>query len=311
VSDDEVRVELRAGLDPATVEAVLALVEAATETDGVRPLSEHTMLHLRYGGDAAASNALLFEPDGALAAYGHLDTTDEVEGASAEIAVHPAHRQRGRGRTMLQALLNASPGGRMRLWAHGKNSAAGALARSMGFTQMRELWQMRRSLYAQLDPPSLPAGVTVRTFRPGEDDSAWVALNALAFAAHPEQGQWTLEDLSRRVAEAWFDPEGFFLAERDGRMVGFHWTKVHGGPANEAGDGHGHERIGEVYVVGVDPAEHGNGLGTALTLVGLGHLRGLGLAQVMLYVDADNAAAIRLYRKLGFTHWDTDTMFRR
>jgi mycothiol synthase len=174
----------------------------------------------------------------------------------------------------------------------------------MGFTVARSLWQMRRSLYAPLPAPTLPDGVFVRTFRAGTDDAAWLALNARAFATHPEQGRWTEQDLAHRLAEPWFDPAGFFLAVRaPERLVGFHWTKVHGAGA------HGHEPIGEVYVVGVDPDEQGHGLGRALTLVGLQHLRGSGLASVLLYVDEDNTAAIRLYTDLGFTRWDVDVMF--
>src|SRR6185437_13617964 len=99
----------------------------------------------------------------------------------------------------------------------------------------------------------LPAGVRLRTFRPGADDEAWLALNAAAFADHPEQGSWTLQDLHARMAESWFDPQGFLLAEtEDGELAGFHWTKIHGGDGHghqHSGD-HGHEPIGEVYVVG-------------------------------------------------------------
>ncbi|MFZ5851148.1 MAG: mycothiol synthase [Actinomycetota bacterium] len=301
-------VQVRGRLNPAEVAEVTDLVDAATAADGVRPLSEHVSLHLRYGGDLPARNLLLREPDGTLAGYAHLDVTDPVEGGSAELVVHPARRGRGHGRALVAAALAQSPPRGLRLWAHGEHPAAARLAATMGFWRSRSLWQMRRSLFAPLPAPRWPEGVTLRTFRPGGDDEAWVALNARSFADHPEQGGWSVADLRRRLGEPWFDPAGFFLAERAGRLVGFHWTKVHGSPATNGG--HGHEPIGEVYVVGVLPEEQGHGLGRALTLAGLAHLRQQGLPAAMLYVDADNVPAIRLYADLGFTHWDTDTMFR-
>ncbi len=325
-----VSVEVVGQLDAAEVRAVSGVVEAATEADGVRPLSEHVVLHLRYGGDDRVRNVLTWAGD-ELAGYAHLDVTDEVEGASAELVVAPAHRGRGVGRRLVEATVAETPDGRLRLWSHGGHPGAAALARSLGFVETRALWQLRRSLYAALPQVELPAGVTVRTFVPGPDDEAWVALNSAVFAGHPEQGSRSLDDLHRRVAEPWFDPAGFFLAERHDldrgdRLVGFHWTKVHGGGGNSherpaehdqphAHEGltgsHGHDPIGEVYVVGVDPAEQGNGLGRALTLVGLRHLRQRGLPDAMLYVDADNAAAIAVYTALGFTRWETDVMFRK
>lgn len=298
-----VRVENRERLDEREITEVLDVVEAATETDGVRPLNEHVMLHLRYGGDRRARSLLLYDGD-ALAGYAHVDPTDEVEGPSGELVIRPAHRSRGHGKRLLRAVLELTDG-RLRLWAHGDHPGAGALAESLGFVRMRSLWQMRRSLFAPLPAIALPADVRLRAFVPGQDEEAWLKVNAAAFASHPEQGAWTLEDVRRREAESWFDPAGFFLAFRGDRLVGFHWTKIHGSSPEE----HGHEPIGEVYVVGIDPSQQGTGLGKALTVTGLGHLRARGLAQAMLYVDEANTAAIRLYESLGFSRWDVDVMY--
>ena len=303
------RVEHVSRLSPGHVAMVIELVEAATEADGVRPLSEHVLLHLRHGGEEATRNVLLYHGE-KLAAFGHLDVADKVAGPSAEVVVHPERRRSGYGRRLVQELMSAAPQGRLRLWAHGEHPAAAALAASMGFSRSRILWQMRRSLNAALPEPVVPDDVDVRTFQPGRDDRRWVALNRAVFAEHPEQGRWALDDLRVRMNESWFDPAGFFLAERAGRLVGFHWTKVHGASSDHGSD-HAHQRIGEVYVVGVEASEHGKGLGRALTLVGLRHLRQRGLADAMLYVEADHEPAVRLYTSLGFTRWENDVMFGR
>ena len=200
------------------------------------------------------------------------------------------------------------------MWAHGDLPAARALAHRAGFARVRSLWRMRRPLADPLPDPVVPAGSHAAHVSVGADEAAWLDLNRKAFASHPEQGAWTAEDLSLREREPWFDPAGFFLAERDGKLAGFHWTKVHYQAATKTRPGsarsEGHEPIGEVYVVGVDPAAQGSGLGRALTLAGLRYLRSRGLPEVMLYVDEDNAPAIRLYESLGFAHQGTDVMFR-
>jgi len=336
---------------------VLELVRAATDEDDVRPLSEHVMLHLRYGGDPGARD-LLLRSRGELAGYAHLDPASPIEGPSGELVIHPAHRGHGLGLDLTLALVAEAGHGPLRLWAHGDLPAATRLAAAAGFDRVRSLWQMRRSLLSRIGQARLPDGVTVRPFAVGQDEQQWLQVNGRAFASHPEQGGWTRADLDLREREPWFDPDGFFLAERGGKIVGFHWTKVHGrtaaagpgdGPraqrdeggaeprADHGADhgaehgadhgaehgadhgaaadhgggqaGHSHEPIGEVYVVGVDPAERGTGLGRALTVIGLRYLRSLGLLQVMLYVDESNTAAIGLYESLGFTHWATDVMF--
>ena len=321
-SDDDVVVR-RDRLEPAEVAGIIALTHAAGDADGAYPLSEHVMLHLRHGGDRPATHVLAHS-SGLLVGYAHVDPTDVVEGPSAELCVHPLYRRRGLGRALVLATIAAAeetdPVGRLRLWAHGDHPSANALALSLGFVRSRVLWQMRRSLYAPVPAPTLPDGVVLREFRPGDDDAAWLGLNNRVFADHPDQGGWTEEDLRVRLNEDWFDPAGFLLADRDGLLVGFHWTKVHGTLRHDHGAGaleadqdheHDHDPIGEVYVLGVDPAAHGEGLGVALTLAGLRYLRGRGLDQVMLYVDETNTTAIRLYQSLDFARWSTDVSFRR
>jgi mycothiol synthase len=294
-------------------------MDAVAGTDGDYPLSEHVVLHVRHGGDADVRHLLIRDGDAVDApviGYAHVDVTDQVVGSSAEMAVHPDHRRRGLGRALVEAALEESPDGRLRLWAHGEHPGSAALARH-GFTRARVLFQMRRSLFTPVPAPELPAGVRLRPFQVRRDEAAWIRVNNRAFSEHPDQGRWTERDLQLREAEPWFDPAGFLLAERrtDGALLGFHWTKVHGadpldGPGTHDHE-HAHEPIGEVYVLGVDPAGQGLGLGRALTLAGLRHLRGRGLAQAMLYVDESNTTAVRLYESLGFTRWSTDICFAR
>jgi mycothiol synthase len=295
-------------LDPDQVAEVLALARAARDADGTFPFAEQVVLHLRHGGDPPAVHLLARDRDRRLAGYAHVDTTDREAGATAEMVVHPQERRQGLGRRLAETAVAVAserdPAGRLRLWAHGDHPASAALARSLGFTRSRVLYQLRRSLHDPVPAPVLPDGVGLRPFRPGTDEEAWLALNARAFAGHPEQGRWTARDLRTRMAGSWFDPDGFLLAERDGHLLGFHWTKIHSGEGR-------HQPIGEVYVLGVDPAAHGLGLGTALTLAGLRHLRGQGLGQAMLYVDESNRAAVALYTKLGFARWSVDVAFTR
>ncbi len=294
-------------LSDADVVQVRVLLDQVQDADGMPPLSEHVMLHLPRGGDADVRHLLVRDGD-ALVGYAHLDVTDQVAGSSGELAVRPDRRGHGIGRALVEELLRQSPDGRLRLWAHGEHPAAAALAHSLGFQRTRSLWQMRRALDVPLPEVDLPVGVQIRTFVPGQDEQVWTDLNNKAFAAHPDQGGWGLDEVLMREAESWFDPLGFFLAERDGELVGFHWTKVHG--AHDHAD-HDHDALGEVYVVGVDPSEQGRGLGPALTLLGLHHLRDIGLHEVLLYVDEGNTNAIRVYERLGFSRHATDVCFSR
>ncbi|WP_425424204.1 mycothiol synthase [Streptomyces chattanoogensis] len=296
------KVQVVEELTPDAAAAVLELIEQAARTDGQPAVSEQGRLQLRGGQRAGVRHVLvhaLVEDEEKLVGYGQLEDTDPVEAPAAELVVHPGHRGRGHGRALGTELL-AQSGRRLRVWAHGGHPAARHLAQTLGLTMFRELRQMRRSLAdLALPEPTLPEGVSLRTFQPGTDDVAWLEANAAAFAHHPEQGSLTQLDLDARKAEPWFDPKGFFLAEKEGRLVGFHWTKVHA-----------EEGLGEVYVLGVRPGAQGGGLGKALTAIGLRHLAAQGLPTAMLYVDADNVAAVSVYERLGFLTHETDLMYR-
>ncbi|MFF1444018.1 mycothiol synthase [Streptomyces sp. NPDC058295] len=303
-SDDIARIpgsrsiETHSELSPEQTEAVLELLAEAARTDGQQAVSEQGRLQLRGGAREDVSHLVLTLGD-ELVGYAQLEDTDPVEAPAAELVVHPSHRGHGHGRALGSALLAAS-GKRLRVWAHGGHSAARHLAQVLGLSLFRELRQMRRPLTdLELPDPVLPEGVTVRAFVPGKDDSAWLAVNAASFAHHPEQGSLTQRDLDARRSEPWFDPAGFFLAFHGERLVGFHWTKVHA-----------EEQLGEVYVLGVAPGAQGGGLGKSLTTIGLRHLAAQGLPTAMLYVDADNKAAVSVYERLGFLTHETDLMYR-
>nr|WP_230566533.1 mycothiol synthase [Saccharothrix luteola] len=273
------------------------MLGAAEAADGVAPVGEAVTLRLRP--DARGSRHLLVRDGGALVGYLHLDVFGDSDGNEvAELAVHPDHRRRGHGAALVGAVADrAKP---LRVWSHGGHPGAAALAAKLGYRKVRELLRLRRPLDADLPEPVLPAGVALRSFVPGRDEAAVVYVNHRAFAWHPEQGAMSIEDVREKEEQPWFDPAGFLLAvDDDGRLLGFHWTKAHTA------------ELGEVYVVGVDPDAQGGGLGKAITLAGLAHLRSAGLTDVMLYVESDNAAALAVYDRLGFTRWDSDVQYAR
>ena len=273
-------------------------------------MSEETELRLQHGGPAGGRDVVVATEDG-IVGYARFEAGDAGD-AEAELAVDPGRRRRGAGGALLNRVEELAGVRGLRVWAHGDLPAAQHLATARGYRRARVLLQMRRELGNDTAgrSPAMPEGVTVRPFRRGRDEDAWLRVNARAFAAHPEQGRWTAEDLRLREQEEWFDPDGFLLAWRGdpddgGTLLGSHWTKVH--PAGDAGD----EPVGEVYVLGIDPGAQGLGLGRALTDLGLAYLRDRGLGQVLLYTEEDNTAAVTLYERSGFTRYAVDVSWRR
>jgi mycothiol synthase len=286
-------------LDAGAVAAVLALNARAVETDGVAPLSGHILDALGHGHDHYIVASLASRLIGIAISHGD----DPVE-----LVVTPEHRHEGLGTELLRAALDRSGA----VWAHGDLPAARSLAAEHGLVRSRELLQMRRPVSLewaarQVAEAALPTGVRLRTFEPGRDEEQFLAVNARAFDWHPEQGRLDLAGLRAEMAQPWFDPSGFFLAvDAADTVLGFHWTKVHR---------EGPDPLGEVYVLGVDPAgsldgKPLRGLGAPLTAAGLAYLAERS-GIVLLYVEGDNEKALKLYRRLGFRTFSTDVVYRR
>lgn len=293
-------------LTAADAQAVHRLARAAEHVDQVAPLSEQPLLRL-LDAEAPTTHLMVRAADD-LAGYAQVDRGAPGT-ASAELVVHPFARHHGVGTALLEHALELmdAEGRVLSVWAHGDLPAARSLAARTGLVVVRELWKMHRELGAAdgRASASLAPGVSLREFRPGEDDAAWLAVNARAFATHPEQGRLTQTDLAARVAEPWFDAGSFLLAERDGELVGFCWLKV---PADQPQDA---PRVGEIYALGVDPSAQGLRLGTALTAAGLDRLREVGVEVVELYTEGDNTVAIRTYTGAGFTRATVDVQMAR
>ncbi len=295
----------RAVIAAGEQQQIRALVSVAARFDEVAPVGEQVLRELAHRRTEHLLATGRDPSSGGERVVGYLNLSPGQEDgfAMAELVVHPYARLRGVGAAMIRAALSKTAG-RNRFWAHGTLESARATAAALGLVPVRELIQMRRSLDG-IAKPAVPDGVRIRTYVGAADDAELLRVNNAAFAHHPEQGGWTATDLAERRAERWFDPDGLFLAF-DGQtdtLLGFHWTKVH---PEEPG-------LGEVYVVGVDPSAQGSGLGGVLTSVGVAflarRLAGAAHPTVMLYVESDNAAALRTYRRLGFTQHSVDTAY--
>jgi mycothiol synthase len=265
---------------PSIPESLARLIERARDADGQPPFSDGSLAQLRAG------EKQLLELDGAA----HASSAAIYSPAEAEFVVDPSERGAGLGTRLLERLLERCEAG-VRIWAHGDHPAARALAAGHGLLPVRRLLQLRMPVMARTAPD-------FERFRPGTDDAAWVALNAKAFAFHPEQGSVTIAGLAELETEPWFDADDFIVSRDGDALVGYCWLKIE-------------EGIGEFYVVGVDPERQGGGLGRRLMDAGFAQLAARGIHTAALYVESDNVPAIGLYRSLGFTEHSVDIQYAR
>jgi mycothiol synthase len=290
-----VRIGQPDALDEETAHELRTLAGEVEELDGSPPLSDQALVQLTVGG-TRVRHVVADDESGPT---GYAQATLGADAASVEVLVGPVPDRPGLADALVETVAAALPARRILAWAHGATSPVRAALERHGFAPVRSLLRMQRSIDdVTVDPP--PEHIRLRTFEVGKDEAAWLAVNARAFADHPEQGGWTTADLLAREREDWFDPAGFFLAEdASGALLGYHWTKLHPGRSS----------VGEVYVLGVDPAAQRHHLGGALLSAGLAWLRAQGAHTAMLYSDDSNLTAVRLYEKRGFRTVEIDTQY--
>jgi mycothiol synthase len=306
------RIESRTVLDRDTLDEILDLIEVTTKLEGHRPVGEHKYSHLKVG--AVGWLGLLAREDEQLIGYAHTrwGYPDQKPRVAVEVVVHPEWREGGVVATALldetRAAIARAGGGLMFLWVHRVERADQTLAFELGFDIQRELAFMTRQLDERPPAPSHPNGIVVRAYRGEGDDKAFLAVNNAAFAGHPENGDWSIEDFAERRQRDWFEPDDLLMAWRGEDLVGFHWTKWHGHESDEVP---AHEPVGEVYVLAVHPAAHGLGLGRSLLDAGVRHLYDRGCRQAILYVDCASENAVHLYETAGFAHQYRDVCYQQ
>jgi mycothiol synthase len=263
------------------------------------------------------------DDEGVLLGYAQIDRSGGT--ASAELVVLPDARRRGIGSVLLATVeadaripavsgVGNSAGQELRVWAHGDLAPAQSFAAAKGYQPARELLLLSRPLgdsighranndhRASSPQRALPDGYRLRKFQTEADGAAWVALNALVFADHPEQGRLTLADLHARQNEPWFNADDFQVIDGpNDELVAFNWMKVD--PESPAS--------GEIYAIGVHPEHRRLGIAGYLLDAAIGHLTANGLSQITLYVEGNNEAALATYYTAGFTPTAADIQYAK
>ena len=289
------RITRHEDLPDADVAAVSALADKAAAADGSHPLNEAAQLALAGQGSAEVVHWLASSDESAaeLIGYAQLDTRDR----SVQLVVDPDHRHHGIGRALAERIISADHP--ISWWAFGDLPGAQALASALGLEVIRGLLIMRLDLATSplQTPTPLPAGFVLDHYRPDDLDDL-VAVNAAAFAQHPEQGALAADDFEARMHEPWHLDTDLLVAREaaSGKLAGYHWTKVEGDE-------------GEVYVIGVRPDLNGRGLGRALLEAGIIHMRDRGASVIDLYVEAANDRVVQMYRSAGFEVAHTDVSY--
>jgi mycothiol synthase len=287
-------------MTPQNIAEITQLLDAVEKAENRKPLNDHLWIDLRQGGRSGfAGLTARHQHTGQPIAYCQISRGNESW--AIDLVLHPQHRSQtlDLGNALFSEaskIISGEGGGQIHWWVSGATSEHIDLAKKFDLHGGRTLLQMRVQLPLSQQIIAATTTIDTQSFRVGIDEDAWLTVNNRAFSSHPEQGGWTKQLLQSRQAEKWFDPDGFllyFLTEiSPPTLAAFCWTKI---------DHDLDSKIGEIYVIAVDPQFRGQGLGRSLTVAGLNYLASSGATTGMLFVDKENTAAVATYEKLGFT----------
>ena len=305
-------------LPDAVSASVRAMAVACEQADGSPPLSEETLLELRRPESRvlhllAGTDPVRSDGYGFLRHAAHPPVGGVQEPAELEFMVAPERRGRRAGTALLgRALVEAGDSGLV-VWAHGTLPAARRLAETNGLVPARRTAAPRpRDGRTDRSGGLSPAHPTARVHPahlPPWRRGGGARRECRRVRRTSRTGGAVCGRAGGPDGRAWFDPAGLLLAVQtsgdgvDGRIVGFHWTKIE--PSRSEDD----QRIGEVYVLGTHPDAAGHGLGSFLLAAGLASLARRGVSRVHLYVEAENTVARRMYEKAGFAVEVVDTRY--
>jgi mycothiol synthase len=211
--------------------------------------------------------------------------------------VHPDYRNHGVGAALFAecSRLAQDAGATSIHFGAGRNATLLIeFLQRRGYIVERYFWDMRLEAGHPAEPATLPAGFTLRTFVPNQDEALLTHVRNVTFADHYGSVQRTVEEFTERTKENWFHPEGVFFAFDGDEIAGFCMTTSDEREWERRG-----EKVGHIGLLGVMPAYRGRSLGRALLLTGVNYLR-QSLPIVVLGVEGKNDSALALYRSVGF-----------
>jgi len=280
---------------------VLALINAREIEDrGTARTTEEDLRHTWQASHftLASDTWVVLTPEGNIVAYADLFDIEHVR-LYVFICVSPDYYGQGIRTHLLhfaekrasQIAVEAPPDQRVSLEAQivETNKAEQQFFAQAGYTVVRSSWRMGITLHEPPSPPELPTGITLHTFRLGQDDHA--TFHAFNEAFRDLWGfvpvnfeYWSHETIKKED----FDPTLWFLAWDGDEIVGLSCCNYR--PSN----------IGWVDDLAVRRPWRRNGVGLALLLRSFAEFYRRGTPDVQLSVDSQSlTGATRLYKRAG------------